>query len=135
MTAAKPTPDAGVPDTGPPPPKSPLGATCGNSADCASGLCVDFGTGTKTCSQACSASAACPADYHCNSGYCQPGAEPVEDSGPVTDEDAGDVTPAADDGGTVKAGSCNASGPNPRPQPWIAAALAGLALVVVRRRR
>jgi MYXO-CTERM domain-containing protein len=131
---AKPAPDAGVPDTGPPPAKSALGDTCGNSSDCASGICVDFGSG-KTCSQACSDAKVCPEGFLCNSGYCQPGSPPVEDAGPATVEDSGPTTPAADDPGTVKAGSCGVGGPNPRPQPWIAVALAGLALVLGRRRR
>ncbi|MGZ6063336.1 MAG: trypsin-like serine protease [Polyangiales bacterium] len=134
MTMAKPAPDAGPPDTGPPPAKSPLGATCTSSSDCDSGLCVDFGTGTKTCSQACSDTKVCPSGYHCNSGYCQPGTTPVDDAGPVTVDDAG-TTPAADDPGTIKAGGCNVGQPPPKPQPWFGAALAGLALVFLRRRR
>ena len=135
MSATKPAPDAGPPDTGPVV-KSPIGASCDASGDCTTALCVAF-DGAKVCSATCSASKACPTGFVCTSGYCQKDVTP--DAGPVV-EDTGtveeDAATTPDDGGTIKSGGCNVGQPPPRPQPWFAAAaLAGLALAFVRRKR
>jgi hypothetical protein len=137
MSATKPPPDAGPP----PPTKVGLGETCTDPAGCTSGLCVDFG-GEKLCSETCSDSKPCPTTFECVGGYCHPAAPPPpveEDAGPIEEDSAVDedaaVNPASDD--TVKAGTCSLSTsefPPPKPQPWIALGLAGLAITLIRRR-
>lgn len=133
MNAVKPPPDAGPP----PVVKTGLGTTCSTPNNCTSNLCIDFG-GDKRCSQACTGAKPCPSGYDCLSGYCYAAPEPpVEDAGPVeedtavVDEDAA-VNPASDD--VVKGGSCSLGFPPPKPQPWFAVGLIGLAAVLIRRR-
>lgn len=136
MTATPPPPptDAGVPST-PPPTSLSLGEPCGAAGTiCKSGLCVDFGS-EKLCSSTC-AGDVCPTGFACNGGYCYPEGKmpPAEVDASPADPDAG-TAPAAEE--TVKSGSCNvgSSFPPPKPQPWIVAGIAGLAAVLVRRRR
>ena len=150
VTAVKPPPavDAGV-DSGPPPTKGALGATCAGPADCTSNICVSTGS-SQVCSQKCGAPNPCPSGYDCVSNYCipsDPPPPPPADTGvPVADPDTG-TPPIDDDAGTGDPGVADSTsskggcaiahdGPPPRPQPWIA--LSGLAVGAVllgRRRR
>ena len=134
MTASPPV------DAGPPPVVlSSLGDPCLSPAECESALCVDFGE--KLCSKTCTDKSPCPTGFTCNSGYCYPTSKiPKEDAAPPVDDsavsdDAATATPTGEE--TVKASSCNVgtSFPPPKPQPWVVAGMAGLAIAVVRRRR
>ncbi len=131
MTATPPPPDAGPP----PPEKTPLGGRCNYGPECVSTLCVDFGGGDKRCSQPCTETDKCPTGFACTGGYCYPGEEPPpEDAGPIEEDAAVDdaaLNPAND---VVKGGTCSIGFPPPRPQPWLALGLAGLAVALVRRR-
>ncbi|MBI2389706.1 MAG: trypsin-like serine protease [Deltaproteobacteria bacterium] len=128
MTATPPPPDAGPPPPPPPPTKAGLGEACASPDDCTTGVCVDFGE--KLCSTVCNAALPCPTGFACNGGYCYPESKLPD---PEPSPDAG-VTPAADE--TIRASSCvvGTDFPPPKPQPWIVAALAGVAVLVRRRR-
>jgi V8-like Glu-specific endopeptidase len=131
MTAVPPPPDAGPP----PVEKTALGGRCAGGAECASGLCIDFG-GDLRCSSECSETTACPSGFACTGGYCYPGETPTEDAGPTPEEDAAvdedaAINPAND---TVKGGTCALGFPPPKPQPWLALGLVGLAIGLIRRR-
>lgn len=57
--------DAGVVDAGPAPGSLGFGATCVDSSQCASGLCIQGSSGSAYCSKNCTDDCACPANYAC----------------------------------------------------------------------
>ena len=57
--------DAGVLDAGPAPGSLTFGATCSDSSQCASGLCIQGSSGSAYCSKNCTDDCSCPATYAC----------------------------------------------------------------------
>jgi hypothetical protein len=57
--------DAGVLDAGPAPGSLAFGATCVDSSQCASGICIQGSSGSAYCSKNCTDDCACPASYAC----------------------------------------------------------------------
>lgn len=131
----------------PPPPSGTVGAkqlgeACKLIVDCESRLCKNRpDDGSLVCSQACSASKACPSGYECVDKFCfTPSAPEPPAPAPSTPPAPAPGDPGAAAGPittTTTTTGCSAAPDPTKPVPWrtVAGLAAALGLTLLRRRR
>lgn len=109
-----------------------VGGDCA-APECTSGICLDLGEG-PFCSRQCDAEVPCPAGYACDdgehAGLCVPEAEPSAEASSTSTGGAATPNGDADEGGCSTASG--ARGSASRAVAWT---LAGLLVLLARRRR